>query len=377
MAIYNFTNTGGNYDIITGGNGKTGILDILGAYVLAPAIQRAAAARAYKDQSRLLEQKAALEQQNALAKLQAENDIKQGYIDMFRGGINANPNQMPGTADFLGGAVGSGANLKDLQEYWLPQYVTVDQGDKKTVAPLWQNGGISDGRSYAMGMSPKDAGALSLALQQEKFNEWKGRQEVAKGWAGIANARASSYKMVPGYTDTNGNPVMADQYGNIRPMAGVKAAQAMDMGKALEGALILSQITKNLNAYQNGGSPYNITFNGLGAGGAGGVSASAGIGAGDGQKNYSETMYPLIEAALRASLAQQGVSIPQPDTTGLPPQPNGGGATPMPAGTQGPKAKKRYITTDSIQEMAKKNNVPVEQVINEAKAQGYMVIQSR
>lgn len=130
------------------------ILGMVGGRFLDSMMARDEAARQYKYRSRL--------DAEAAARSEAE---KRGYIDMMRSGVDNNPNQQAGAADFLGGAVGAGANLQHLQNYWLPQMLTVDQGNQKTVAPAWSNGAVGDGRSYDMGVDPAKAQEMSDKLK--------------------------------------------------------------------------------------------------------------------------------------------------------------------------------------------------------------------
>ncbi len=145
MAVYDLRDRGGN-----GGISVNNLLYMIGGRFLDNMLARDAAARQYTYKSRL--------DAEAAARTEAE---KRGYNDMLRTGARDNPTLQAGSADFLGGAVGSGANLQHLQGYWLPQMLTVDQGDQKTVAPAWPNGDVGDGRSYAMGVDPGKARELT------------------------------------------------------------------------------------------------------------------------------------------------------------------------------------------------------------------------
>lgn len=320
--IYDFRDKGGRTSI-------TDLLYMVGGQFLNNMMARDAAARQYKYNSRLADE--------AAQRTAAE---KQGYVDMLRSGLNANPNQQAGAADFLGGAVGSGANLQHLQNYWLPQMVTVDQGDQKTVAPAWSNGNIDDGRSYSMGVDPAKAQEMAntvdmfgqkLAWDKEQGvweRDYKNRalaQEAALRRS--AQQKQHSAQLMP---DGKGGMVWVDPVTReIVPAEGITPGT---------GANLLDTLSKISGAYKN------FYGNGGAAGGQGVVDGTGGAPA-------QPPMDPVQFMELFGFPPVQ-----QPQSPGSPqPGANSGG----------------IITRAQAEELAKQHGVPLETVVNDLKGKGF------
>lgn len=320
-----------------------GPLELLASSLIGGMMQRDSAARDYKYKTRLAEDEAA----RNTAEAERQQAVKNGYLDQVMRGVNANGNQLPGTADFLAGAIGSGADLQKLQAYWLPQMLTVDQGNQKTVAPAWQNGTVGDGRSYQMGMSPQAAGTLDIARQKMALEQWEAQQQAAyrNRALGISagNANRPNLTFANGMTDANGNPVMIDRKtGRVVPLTGVKMAQGGN--DALDTILKKAQI---VNAFypplKGGGQTDYVNMDINGTGGATGQASA-----------YGQQREAMIKALL-----------------------SGDTQVPVLGGSGGAGAGGKSITTDEIEKIANAKGINIGKAIRDAKALGYTVIQSK
>ena len=236
------------------------LLTTIGGGLLNQMFARDAAAKQYKYNSRLAAE-ADSRKADAVAAANAE---RRGYIEMLQNGVNANPHQQGGAADFLGGAIGSGASLKELQNYWLPNIATVNTGDKMNLVPSWSNGTFGEEQSYDMGIDP--AKAQALALEKDRMNQaqqqalwerdYKNRalsQEGAFRRASLNRERAA--QIMP---DGNGGMAWVDPYSKtITPAPGIRPSSAGGRESSpLEQLLIASKAYQNLYGKNQGGGGF-------------------------------------------------------------------------------------------------------------------------
>jgi len=220
------------------------LLYMVGGGLLNNMLARDAAARDYKYKSRL--------ETEAADRASAE---KRGYIDMLRDGANSNPNQQAGAADFLGGAIGAGANIKDLQPYWLPNMSVMNTGDKISLLPSWSNGEIGEGKTFDMGIDPYKA--KELASKEDMFNKnlaWQKDQDTwERGYKNKALAQDAYFKkaglnrehpaqLIP---DGKGGYVWVDTHTRtISPASGIVSGIG-------NGVNLIDTLSKASNAYKN------------------------------------------------------------------------------------------------------------------------------
>lgn len=196
------------------------ILGMVGGRFLDSMMARDEAARQYKYRSRLdAEADARKADAVKLANEEAERQ-RLAFIDHYE----KDPRRALGGGGMLAYAPGIGykGNVSDIAAWGLPQMLTVDQGDKKTVAPLWSGGEIGDGKSYDVGLSPKDAGDLDVKQGELKslINYREGMLANERGRIDLAGR--PMWTLLNGYTDDNGNLIERDQWGNKRPAGGIK-----------------------------------------------------------------------------------------------------------------------------------------------------------
>lgn len=226
-----------------------GIIDLLGRHVLGPMMDRTSQAKRFEYEQRLLADQDA----RKVAEAQRQEAVKRGYLDQAAAGIRNNPHQLPGSAEFIPGMVGAGANMKDLQNYWIPQQEQIDLGGTKLSRPLFPDGQAGEGQQFDVTMTPQQIGMMDIAKQELALKDWKAHQEAAQGWAGVSNANRNAnsphYTMNGDYVDANGNVVMIDtKTGAVKPLPGiVKRPDApVAQQNPMVNAKLASEIYKNV-----------------------------------------------------------------------------------------------------------------------------------
>ena len=199
-----------------------GVLNLVGRALIDPMIARTAEANKFEYEQRLLADQDA----RKVAEAQRQEEVQKGFLDQAATGIKNNPHQLPGSADFLSGMVGAGANMKDLQNYWVPQQEQLDLGGNKVSRPIFPDGQSGQGQSFGVTLTPQQIGMMDLAKQELALKDWKAHQESAQGWAGLSNANRNAnsphYTMNGDYVDANGNVVMIDtKTGAVKPLPGI------------------------------------------------------------------------------------------------------------------------------------------------------------
>lgn len=168
-------------------NGRGGIADILSAALISPMLQRDAAARDYKYQSRLAAEAAQRQADSEAAKRGAYDTYTTDLADAFSGmGYNS------ATGRALGRLIQLGANVRDAEKYILPQTESYNTGNEivtRKTGP-YDNASIGDEYRLGVAMSPyqeaqsvlaKDQ--LGLAKQNAAFEQdYKNRALAQDGW---------------------------------------------------------------------------------------------------------------------------------------------------------------------------------------------------
>lgn len=269
-----------------------GPLTMLAGTVLNGALQRTEKAKEFEYEKRLLaeeearkqramayeQQLRAEEEARKIAEAQRQENVKRGFIDMLREGLNNHPYGLPGIADVVGGAIGAGANLEALQNYVLPKQQELDLGGQKVARAVFPNGQGGEERRYNVTMTPQQIGMMDLAKRELALKNWKAQQDASQGWASLNNARRPSYSLNGDYVDANGNPVLIDsRSGSFKPLPGIvkrpnalaqtsvdpvtRAKQASEIYKNLLGTYPDPENTKQLDAI------YKYILSNLGIGG--------------------------------------------------------------------------------------------------------------
>ena len=226
-----------------------GIIDLLGRHVLGPMMDRTSQAKRFEYEQRLLADQDA----RKVAEAQRQEAVKRGYLDQAAAGIRNNPHQLPGSAEFIPGMVGAGVNMKDLQNYWIPQQEQIDLGGTKLSRPLFPDGQAGEGQQFDVTMTPQQIGMMDIAKQELALKDWKAHQEAAQGWAGVSNANRNAnsphYTLNGDYVDANGNVVMIDtKTGAVKTLPGiVKRPDApVAQQNPMVNAKLASEIYKNV-----------------------------------------------------------------------------------------------------------------------------------
>ena len=320
-----------------------GIVDMLGRYLLNPMMERSAQAKRFEHEQRLIAEADA----RKVAEAQRQEGVKNVFIDMLRNGANANPHQQPGSADFIGGAIGAGANMKDLQPFWLPQHEQIDLGGTKMSRPIFPDGQAGEGQQFDVTMTPQQLAQMAIAQKELAAKDWKMRQEVEQGWAGLNKSNQPNYQFMQGYTDGNGNPVMIDpRSGQTRSISGI---QPMSNGPNLQDLIKAREAIFGKKDDNNG---TRSLWDDGGMTGAG--------------------LTPEMQAALQildmGILEKVGVQMPgNPAPNPAPSSPKGGKTS--------PKTKpKGQVTMADIDAKAKANGMTREAAMADAEKQGYQII---
>lgn len=226
-----------------------GPLTMLAGTLLNNALQRTDKAKQFEYEQKLIADQDA----RKVAEAQRQESVKSGYIDMLRGGVGQNPHQQPGSADFIGGAIGAGANMKDLQNYWVPPQEQIDLGGTKLSRPIFPDGQGGEGQQFDVTMTPQQIGMMDIAKQELALKDWKTHQEAAQGWAGVSNANRNAnsphYTMNGDYVDANGNVVMIDtKTGAVKTLPGIvkRPGAPVAQQNPIVNAKLASEIYKNV-----------------------------------------------------------------------------------------------------------------------------------
>lgn len=214
MAVYVIPRNRNNIWWGGGRGGGSGILDLLGQALIQPMLQRDAAARQYKYDERLANQKHNLD----LQMKNAEWDRRDYEANRFIEAYNRDPRRAVGGGEMLAFLPGLGynGNVSDVAAWALPQMMTIDQGNQKTVAPVYSGGFIGNGETYDMGLSPQEAGTLALAQRKAAFDEQMARDKNAREWYVARNTVRGGGKAADPYAGLNawGNFAKALGLGN-------------------------------------------------------------------------------------------------------------------------------------------------------------------
>ena len=265
-----------------------GPLSMLAGTLLNNALQRTDKAKQFEYEQKLIADQDA----RKVAEAQRQEAVKRGYLDQAAAGIRNNPHQLPGSADFIPGMVGAGANMQHLQNYWIPQQEQIDLGGTKLSRPIFPDGQGGEGQSFGVTMTPQQIGMMDIAKQElalkeqelalkESFGvtmtpqqigmmdiakqelalkeqelalkDWKTRQEAAQGWAGVSNANRNAnsphYTMNGDYVDANGNVVMIDtKTGAVKTLPGIvkRPGAPVAQQNPMVNAKLASEIYKNV-----------------------------------------------------------------------------------------------------------------------------------
>ena len=229
---------------------------MLAGTLLNNALQRTDKAKQFEYEQKLIADQDA----RKVAEAQRQEAVKRGYLDQAAAGIRNNPHQLPGSADFIPGMVGAGANMQHLQNYWIPQQEQIDLGGTKLSRPIFPDGQGGEGQSFGVTMTPQQIGMMDIAKQELALKEqelalkdWKTRQEAAQGWAGVSNANRNAnsphYTMNGDYVDANGNVVMIDtKTGAVKTLPGIvkRPGAPVAQQNPMVNAKLASEIYKNV-----------------------------------------------------------------------------------------------------------------------------------
>lgn len=233
-----------------------GPLSMLAGTLLNNALQRTDKAKQFEYEQKLIADQDA----RKVAEAQRQEAVKRGYLDQAAAGIRNNPHQLLGSADFIPGMVGAGANMQHLQNYWIPQQEQIDLGGTKLSRPIFPDGQGGEGQSFGVTMTPQQIGMMDIAKQELALKEqelalkdWKTRQESAQGWAGVSNANRNAnsphYTMNGDYVDANGNVVMIDtKTGAVKTLPGIvkRPGAPVAQQNPMVNAKLASEIYKNV-----------------------------------------------------------------------------------------------------------------------------------
>ena len=226
-----------------------GSLTMLAGTLLNNALQRTDKAKQFEYEQKLIADQDA----RKVAEAQRQEAVKRGYLDQAAAGIRNNPHQLPGSADFIPGMVGAGANMQHLQNYWIPQQEQIDLGGTKLSRPIFPDGQGGEGQSFGVTMTPQQIGMMDIAKQELALKDWKTRQEAAQGWAGVSNANRNAnsphYTMNGDYVDANGNVVMIDtKTGAVKTLPGIvkRPGAPVAQQNPMVNAKLASEIYKNV-----------------------------------------------------------------------------------------------------------------------------------
>lgn len=226
-----------------------GPLSMLAGTLLNNALQRTDKAKQFEYEQKLIADQDA----RKVAEAQRQEAVKRGYLDQAAAGIRNNPHQLPGSADFIPGMVGAGANMQHLQNYWIPQQEQIDLGGTKLSRPIFPDGQGGEGQSFGVTMTPQQIGMMDIAKQELALKDWKTRQEAAQGWAGVSNANRNAnsphYTMNGDYVDANGNVVMIDtKTGAVKTLPGIvkRPGAPVAQQNPMVNAKLASEIYKNV-----------------------------------------------------------------------------------------------------------------------------------
>lgn len=226
-----------------------GPLSMLAGTLLNNALQRTDKAKQFEYEQKLIADQDA----RKVAEAQRQEAVKRGYLDQAAAGIRNNPHQLPGSADFIPGMVGAGANMQHLQNYWIPQQEQIDLGGTKLSRPIFPDGQGGEGQSFGVTMTPQQIGMMDIAKQELALKDWKTRQEAAQGWAGVSNANRNAnsphYTMNGDYVDANGNVVMIDtKTGAVKTLPGIvkRPGAPVAQQNPIVNAKLASEIYKNV-----------------------------------------------------------------------------------------------------------------------------------
>ena len=258
-----------------------GSLTMLAGTLLNNALQRTDKAKQFEYEQKLIADQDA----RKVAEAQRQEAVKRGYLDQAAAGIRNNPHQLPGSADFIPGMVGAGANMQHLQNYWIPQQEQIDLGGTKLSRPIFPDGQGGEGQSFGVTMTPQQIGMMDIAKQELALKDWKTRQEAAQGWAGVSNANRNAnsphYTMNGDYVDANGNVVMIDtKTGAVKTLPGIvkRPGAPVAQQNPMVNAKLASEIYKNVTgSYPSpetlaAGDPiYKYILANMGIGGQGAV----------------------------------------------------------------------------------------------------------
>lgn len=218
MAVYVIPRNRNNIWWGGGRGGGGGILDLLSQALIQPMLQRDALARQYKYDERLANQKHNLD----LQMKNAEWDRRDYEANRFIEAYNRDPRRAVGGGEMLAFLPGLGynGNVSDVAAWALPQMMTIDQGNQKTVAPVYSGGFIGNGETYDMGLSPQEAGTLALAQRKAAFDEQMARDKNAREWYVARNTVRGGGKAADPYAGINAAANLFEAISKFNPGSG-------------------------------------------------------------------------------------------------------------------------------------------------------------
>ncbi len=256
------------YNLWTGGSGRTGILDLIGQALIQPMLQRDAAARQYRYDSRLADEEARRKHELDLATKNAEWNREDHLINEHDRYVRENPSAIPGTggatATFL--ALGGKGDLAQYQPYLLPQSQSIDLGGQVQTRAWNPDGTVAEGATYNKTLSPLEAGTLALSTRAAELEEWKARQAAALEREKARRGTGPALVPLQGYTNDAGNPLLYNQYTGVTvPLYGAKPVQQQP--NMAQTALTASEIVKNIFPSGGADGSYGVQLGETGAAG--------------------------------------------------------------------------------------------------------------
>lgn len=245
------------------------ILFSLGGQFVSNMLARDQAARHYKYADRLAA--SADERKNAFeaSKIDEERAYKDRSRNEFMEAYGEVPGGIPGVGRVLGYApdLGYTGNIDQMAQFLMPKQQTVNLGDRQISRSVYPDGTGGEESSWAMGVDPAKAQELILKEKENEVNAKYKMGMLANDSARMQNGRASTWRIIPGYTDKNGNLVERDQFGNTRTVTDI-APYVSDYDRKMQELALkekASGIYKNFYG-TNGSNGQSVVDIGVGAG---------------------------------------------------------------------------------------------------------------
>lgn len=226
MAVYFNNEDSGKHPFST-----YGIIDLLGKYLINPAIQRSAEAkRVVQGREALAEQRSYAEGQSRMqAEQKAAADAQN--LQGFLGGAQQSGLLPPGMAETLAYGARNGMNLKDLQGYFTPVRATHDLDDR--VIATSRNPFETGTEEYTKGLSLYNKGQLDNKQTELGIQNYAAVQKAdsdrTKATASMITANRGDWVPLDA-TDSNGNALYQNKHNaDIRTSEGINAKPGKGM----------------------------------------------------------------------------------------------------------------------------------------------------